>query len=108
VITRCAQCGHAGPPELFEPFNLAGNLACKATVACQYRQNDRDPVTHLGALLRAVRPELGTLSTGQLASLAADLNGYRQQVLDELLLRPGGKDQLNAETRDRAERQAGR
>lgn len=80
--TRCAQCGHSGPPQLFEPFNAAGNLACRATTLCQLRQQGTDPAALLGTLLREFAAhddgksgQLDTLSTRQLAELNLDLHG---------------------------------
>lgn len=106
----CAYCKITGPAELFEPFNsmFPDSLVCKSTTACEYRQNGMDPVVHLGALLRAVRRELAGLTVKQLASLAVDLDGYRGEVLDELLQRPDGQAQYQAEMWDREARRAGR
>jgi hypothetical protein len=36
--SHCAYCGHAGDRALFEPFNTAGNLACRDNGACLGRQ----------------------------------------------------------------------
>lgn len=86
--TRCAQCGHAGPPQLFEPFNTAGNLACRARTLCELRQQGTDPAALLGTLLREFGQhdhgksgELDTLDTLQLAELDLDLHGPRGEFL---------------------------
>lgn len=84
---RCAQCGHAGPAWLFEPFNTAGNLACKAVTLCELRQQGADPAALLGTLARefAAHPEglpgeLDTLDTRALAELDLDLRGPRGEL----------------------------
>lgn len=85
---QCAQCGHAGQPQLFEPFNTAGNLACKAQTLCQLRQQDIDPAALLGTLLREFGQhehgksgELGALTTRELAELDHDARGPRGELL---------------------------
>lgn len=86
--TRCAQCGHKGPAQLFEPFNNAGNRACKAITLCQLRQQGTDPAMLLGMLLREFAQhehgksgELDTLSTLELAGLDLDMRGPRGEFM---------------------------
>jgi hypothetical protein len=95
-LGRCAHCGLTGDTALFEPFNKAGNLACKATAACEIRQAGEWPPSYLSTLLRAVRNELPLATTGELAELVTDLNGYREAVTAELETRPGYKAALTA------------
>lgn len=88
TVKRCAQCGHAGPPQLFEPFNTVGNLACRARTLCELRQQRADPAALLGTLLREFGQhddgksgELDTLSTRQLAELNLDTHGPRGEFM---------------------------
>lgn len=103
---RCCYCGLAGPEQLFEPCNKAGNLACRATAACSLRCAGADPVHELSVLLRAVRKELGILTGDQLVTLATDLTGYHDAVLR--LLTAQGVARVTAEQADREARAAGK
>jgi hypothetical protein len=106
---RCAFCGLAGDGALFEPFNRAGSLACRAIAACGVRQRDDSAVRCLGALLRAVRhAELARLTTAELASLAVDLDGYTVDVHIHLSSRGDSATALAAERADRKARKANR
>jgi hypothetical protein len=103
----CAYCGAAGPAELFEPVNKAGNLACRAATSCEVRQHGGDVACALGRLLRSVRVELRQLSTRQLAGLAVDVDGWQRDVHLALSGRADSAAQLEAARRDRTARNAG-
>lgn len=110
ATARCAYCGVTGPAELFEPFNsIPGNVACRATAACQLRQEGADPAYEAGVLIRAMRKELPLLTAGQLTSLAVDLEGLHEKVMERVSW--GGQVRLAAivaERDDRERRAAGK
>jgi hypothetical protein len=103
---RCARCGVISDIALFEPVNNTGNLACKATAACEVRQSGDSAAYVLDRLLRAVRGELAVATPAELAALAVDLDGYRGDVLRLLNLSAGGGAALADEEADREARKA--
>jgi hypothetical protein len=104
---RCTYCGLTGDSALFEPFNKAGNLVCKARAACDIRQTTAGTAAgFLSALLRAVRGEMPLVTTAELAELVTDLAGYHEAVKAELVTRPGYREALTAAADYRAGRRA--
>lgn len=111
--TQCAYCHVTGPAALFEVIGRTGSrsFACKATTACQIRQSGESPAHVLSALLRAVRAELPimtTVTTGELAALVVDLDGFGEAVRAHLAWRKDGRAALESERADRKARKAKR
>jgi uncharacterized protein (DUF2342 family) len=106
-LSRCAQCGLTGDATLFEPFNnTPGNVACKATAACEVRQSGQSAAYTLSVLLRAVRGELQAATTYELASLLTDLEGYGDAVAEAMSGRPDSLRALREVREDREARAA--
>lgn len=74
-LGRCAYCGLTGRGELFEPFNAAGNLACRDNAACLSRQAAQELPRQLG-YARQARCQ-GGRREGPGAGLAARLGAGR-------------------------------
>jgi len=105
-LGRCAQCGLIGDAALFKPFNKAGNMACKATVACEIRQTGESAAYVLSRLLRAVRQEMAILTADELANLAVDVEGFQSAVHVNLSSFAGSGAALAAVRADRKARAA--